>query len=88
MERDSFVFYRSYYEAIRGLRSKDEQLDIYNAIFEYALNGTEPKEYNIAFELIRPQLDISYKKYLQRCETNRQNALKGKDKLPKEDCDS
>ena len=37
-QRDSFVFYRSYYEAIKDLND-EEQLTLYKAIFEYALNG-------------------------------------------------
>ena len=43
MERDSFVFYRSFYEAIRR-QPKKVQADIYNTIADYALNGTEPTQ--------------------------------------------
>ena len=42
-QRDSFVFYRSFYEAIKDL-DDEEQLKLYRAIFEYSLNGNEPKK--------------------------------------------
>lgn len=39
-QRDAFLFYRSFYEAIDSLPKKD-QLSAYKAVFEYALNGNE-----------------------------------------------
>ena len=41
MNRDSFVFYKSFYEAIRNI-PKESQLELYNAICEYSLFGTVP----------------------------------------------
>ena len=41
MLRESFVFYKSFYEAIRGL-PRDIQGEIYTAIMEYGLYGEEP----------------------------------------------
>lgn len=38
MERDSFVFYRSFYDSIKELSGKEKAL-VYDAIFEYALNN-------------------------------------------------
>ncbi|MDR1089911.1 MAG: DUF6291 domain-containing protein, partial [Prevotella sp.] len=38
--RDSFIFYRSFYEAIENL-PRDIQGEIYTAIMEYSLNGNE-----------------------------------------------
>ena len=40
MERDSFIFYRSFYEAIKELPDK-EKIEVFNAICEYTLNGKE-----------------------------------------------
>lgn len=37
-KRDSFVFYRSFYEAINELAS-EEQLSLYRSIADYSLNG-------------------------------------------------
>ena len=38
--RDSFVFYRSFYDAIKDL-PRDVQGEIYTAIMEYSLYGKE-----------------------------------------------
>ena len=66
MERDSFVFYRSFYEAIRR-QPKKVQADIYNTIADYALNGTEPTQASDAvlsiFLLIKPQIDANNHRY-------------------------
>ena len=66
MERNSFIFYRSFYEALKDL-SLEMQGKLYVAIMEYALNGTiitidDPVERSI-FTLIRPVLDNSLKQY-------------------------
>ena len=65
MARDSFIFYRSFYEAISEL-PKENQADTYNAIMEYALNQEEIELTGISkaiFSLVKPQLDANYKKY-------------------------
>jgi len=65
MARDSFIFYRSFYEAISEL-PKENQADTYNAIMQYALNQTEIELTGISkaiFSLVKPQLDANYKKY-------------------------
>lgn len=36
IQKDSFIFYRSFYEAIKEL-PKENQLNIYNAILELSL---------------------------------------------------
>ncbi|GFI61012.1 hypothetical protein IMSAG049_00163 [Clostridiales bacterium] len=65
MERESFVFYRSFFEAIR-LQPKRVQADIYNAVMDYAFYGKEPEKCGAAlglFLLIKPQLDANNKRY-------------------------
>lgn len=65
MARDSFIFYRSFYEAISEL-PKDNQADSYNAIMRYALDQEEIELTGISkaiFSLVKPQLDANYKKY-------------------------
>lgn len=70
------VFYRSFYEAIKGL-PKDIQIEIYSAILEYGLNGTEPANLkptaNGIFILIKPILDVN----TQRFENGRKGAKYG-----------
>lgn len=71
MKRDSFVFYRSFYEATKEL-PEQEQLIVYNTIIEYALNGIELETQGISraiFALVKPQIDANTKRY--------ENGLKG-----------
>ncbi len=42
MERESFIFYRSFYEAIRELPD-NIRLEVFTAITEYALYGKQPE---------------------------------------------
>ena len=67
MERNSFIFYRSFYEALKDL-PQDMQGTIFVAIMEYALNGKlvnidDPVTRSI-FTLIRPILDNSLKQFI------------------------
>ena len=64
--RDSFIFYRSFYEATQYLE-KEQKADLFDAIANYALNQEQVKLDNICsalFSLIKPQLDANYSKYL------------------------
>lgn len=62
MDRESFIFYRSFYEAIRCM-PPEVQLEIYPAICEYALFGTLPKNLSEVakgmFTLIKPNIDVN-----------------------------
>jgi hypothetical protein len=63
--RDSMIFYRSFYEAIRNLSTED-QCQIYNAIFSYGLDFKEPELSGIPasfWQLIRPQIDANIKRF-------------------------
>ena len=66
MERDSFVFYRSFLEATEGLPA-DIRLEVYDTILRYGINGIEPKNLspyaNLAFTLIKPILEANNKRY-------------------------
>ena len=64
-KRNSYIFYRSFYEALEDL-TDNEQLAIYKAITVYALEGKDPKitSYPKAiFRLIKPQLDANSMRY-------------------------
>ena len=71
MKRDSFVFYRSFYEAIKKLNKKDK-LTVYSHICQYAL-GEKTDEIDgvpaAIFDLIKPQIDANFRRY--------ENGLKG-----------
>lgn len=64
--RDSFIFYRSFFEAAKDLSIKD-RAELFEAICEYSLNGTEPdlnqKRVKTVFKLIQPILEANNKKY-------------------------
>lgn len=79
VERDSFIFYRSFYESIKEI-PEEEQLKVYKAITEYALNQNELELTGIAkaiFTLIKPQLDANYQKFLNGSKAKRkQNTSK------------
>lgn len=66
MIRDSFIFYRSFYEAIKDL-PRDIQGEIYTAIMEYSLYGKETEHLKPVarsiFTLIKPQIDTNIVRY-------------------------
>ena len=64
--RDSYIFYRSFYEAIKELPNEN-QLEIYNAIAEYSLNFKEVELSGLSktiFTLIKPQLEANNKRFI------------------------
>ena len=80
-KRDSFVFYRSYLEAIETL-SKKNKLIAFETIVRYALDQEMPESLpsNVLgiFKMAQPNIDSANKKYFNR--------LKGKAQK-KKDCD-
>ena len=63
--RDSVVFYRSFWEAIKDVDPPD-QLVAYNAIFDYAFDDISPNIKGAAsaiFKLAKPQIDANNKRY-------------------------
>ena len=69
-KRDSFVFYRSFFECIEEAEP-ESQTRLYRAIADYALNHTEPKNLKGLEKgmwiVIKPQLDANLKKYVNGC---------------------
>lgn len=72
MERDSFIFYKSFYEAITNL-PKDIKLEVLTAVIEYALFGRLPDNLKPfakgMFTLMKPNIDAN--------NTRRENGAKG-----------
>lgn len=79
MERKSFVFYKDWDDAIKGLPN-DIRLELYDAIMEYAfigkVEGLKPMV-NIAFNFIKTSMDRDAEKYLSVIERNKNNGAKG-----------
>lgn len=64
-KKESFVFYRSFFEALQDLKDK-ERLKVYDAICDLALNQNDTKLTGIAktiFTLMKPQILSNSKKY-------------------------
>jgi len=65
-KRDSFLIYRSFIEAGRGIESKKDRLSFYEAIFDFALENKINELQGSAkgmFILVKPQLEANRKKY-------------------------
>lgn len=63
--RDSSIFYRSFYEAIKELPTNNQE-ELYTAIFEYSLNFNEVELTGLSktiFTLIKPQLEANNKRF-------------------------
>lgn len=71
--RESFIFYRSFFEALVGMEN-DVQGQCLMALADYALNGKEPTmtpEVRMFFTLVKPQVDANKKKYENGCKGGR-----------------
>ncbi|MDE6410026.1 MAG: hypothetical protein K2K81_07275 [Muribaculaceae bacterium] len=80
MERDSFIFYKSFYEAIRDLPD-NIRLEVFTAITEYALYGKQPEDLKPfargMFTLVKPNLDAN----ISRFENGKKGGRKPKKKM-------
>lgn len=81
MERESFVFYRSFYEASLVL-DDDSRLEFYDAVIGYGCDGDAPEfESPIAaalFRMAKPQIDANNLRY----EGAKKGGRPKKDKYP------
>ena len=67
--RDSFIFYRSFFESTLPL-DKEQKAELFDAVCNYALDGKLIELNGIAkgfFTLIKPQLDANRKKWVNGC---------------------
>jgi hypothetical protein len=79
--RDSFIMYRSFYEAISDL-PKENKADILDAIFEYSLNDKESELTGISktiFKLIKPQLLANNKRFKNGSKPKKPKVIDKKD---------
>ena len=73
MERESFVFYKSFYTAANNLTPEDKAV-LFDAICEYGLYGKVPELQGALagmFELLKPQLDKNNQRYKNGCKGGR-----------------
>ena len=80
--RDSFIFYRSFFEATKPL-AKEDKAELFDAICEYALNHEELELTGVPsamFTLVKPQLEANYKKYLNGLKPKKESKTEAKQK--------
>lgn len=80
--KESFVFYRSFYESISKLDDKSK-LEIFTAICEYSLNEKELELSTVAdaiFTLIKPNIDSANRRYVASVKNGKKG---GRPKKPK-----
>ena len=72
--KESFVFYRSFYEAISEV-PEESQLELFKAICEYSLNNKLPELENkiskVIFKLIKPNIDSASARYIASVENGK-----------------
>ena len=76
MERESFVFYKSFFEALSCL-DKDAKADCFDAIAQYALYGEVPDISGAAkavFVSVKPQIDANNRRYANGCKGGKPKA--------------
>lgn len=79
MERESFIFYKEWKDAIKGL-PESVRLEIYEGIIDYATSGEIPDlktMANVAFQFVKQSIDKDLNRYKIVCERNKANGLKG-----------
>ena len=78
MKKESFVYYRSFWDAIQT-RPDNERLALYDTILLYAFEGKQSElqgvEYSI-FTLIKPQIDANHRKWENGFKGGRPNSNK------------
>ena len=76
MSRNTVIFYKDWYEAIREFPD-DERLQAYDAIMQYAFEEQQPADKFIkaATALMRSTIDRDNNRYEEKCERNRRNIM-------------
>lgn len=81
-KRNTFSFFWSFKDAINEIPSKDEKLQVYEALTDFAFFGIEPANLTaigrIAWKLIKPNLESSMVRYDRCVENGKKGAEYGK----------
>lgn len=75
--RDSVLFYRSFYDALKNIPS-DERLKVYDSIMEYGMYDRDPELDGVAlaiFLLAKPQIDANNKRYENGCKAKKKQTV-------------
>ena len=85
--RDSVLFYRSFYDALKNI-PPDERLKVYDAIMEYGMYGRDPDLDGVAlaiFLLAKPQIDANNKRYENGCKAKKKRTVSETEANSKQD---
>lgn len=81
MSKESCVFYKSFYDAIKNV-PKESQLELYNAVFEYSFNDTIPDFTDgiakAMFILMKPNIDSANARYRASVENGKKGGRPNK----------
>ena len=89
MKKDSFVFYRSFFEALQDM-GKEEQADCLMTLCDYALNGEDATRKpptpvaGMFLKLAKPQIDANNRRFENGCKGAEYGKLGGRPKKPQE----
>ena len=89
MKKDSFVFYRSFFEALQDM-GKEEQADCLMTLCDYALNGEDATRKpptpvaGMFLKLAKPQIDANNRRFENGCKGAEFGKLGGRPKKPQE----
>ena len=75
--RDSVLFYRSFYDALKNI-PPDDRLKVYDAIMEYGMYDRDPDLEGVAlaiFLLAKPQIDANNKRYENGCKAKKKRTV-------------
>lgn len=72
MDRESFLFYKSYYQMALQIADKEKRCDFYESIINAALKGESLKDtddpvINMAYIAIRPLIEANIRNYSNGC---------------------
>ena len=83
MQKESFIFYKSFYDAIKKI-PEEYQLELYNALSEYCFEGKEPENISgiaeAMFILMKPNIDSAEKRYNASVENGKKGGRPKKNK--------
>ncbi len=77
MERKGFVFYTNWKKSLEGM-SDEIRLEVYESVMDYATTGNTRQLTplaEVAFNFMKPGLDLDIEKYKSTVERNRANAV-------------
>ena len=75
MARNQFTFYRSFRECIDGMKTKNERLQAYDLLTDYALYKKSPDlnalkpSVAMLFTIVKPVLDIAHRRSQEALQT-------------------